>query len=115
MSLSHDNHGALPARCSLTPIFIISLVIAILMAAASIIGLLNRAVIYPTDDLVQPFVPSDVVNLVALRVPDSGGVAGTLKAKNFSVADGSDFGAPGVLRLSVTGDGAALAALQELG
>ena len=44
--------------------FILSLVIAILMAAASIIGLLNRAAIYPTDALVQSFVPSDGVNLV---------------------------------------------------
>jgi aspartate/methionine/tyrosine aminotransferase len=57
----------------------------------------------------------DVVNLIALRGPDLASAAATLKEKNFLVADGSDFGAPGVLRLSVTGDGAAVAALQELG
>jgi aspartate/methionine/tyrosine aminotransferase len=62
----------------------------------------------------QDFFSGDVVNLVALRVSDPEGVAGTLKAKNLVVADGAGFGAPGVLRLSITGDGAALAALQEL-
>ena len=34
------------------------------MAAASVIGLLYGAVVYPADDLFQSFVPNDVVNLL---------------------------------------------------
>ena len=56
----------------------------------------------------------DVVNLITLRGPEFASATATLKEKNYLVADGSDFGAPGVLRLSVTGDGATVAALQEL-
>ena len=44
-------------------IYALSLIIAILMAAASVTGLLYRAVIYSTDDLLQSFVSNDVVNL----------------------------------------------------
>jgi aspartate/methionine/tyrosine aminotransferase len=57
----------------------------------------------------------DVVNLIALRGLDTASVVATLKEKNYLVTDGSDFGAPGLLRLSVTGDGAVVEALQELG
>jgi hypothetical protein len=44
-------------------LYALSYLTAILTAAASINGLLFRATAYPTDDLVQTFVPTDVVNL----------------------------------------------------
>ncbi len=63
-----DKGGAhttnMPIRHRLALSYILSTIIAILMAAASITGLLYRAVLYPTDDLVQSFVPTDVVNLL---------------------------------------------------
>ncbi len=59
---SENNH--LPVRGSLQWIYISSLLVAILMAAASLAGLLNRAAIYPTSELVRSFVPNDVVNLI---------------------------------------------------
>jgi hypothetical protein len=54
----------LPTRRTLLPIYGLSLIIGALMAAASITGLLYRAVIYPTDELSQSFVASDVVLLI---------------------------------------------------
>jgi hypothetical protein len=50
-------------RRNLTLIYALSILIAVLMAAASATGLLYRAVIYPSDELLQSFVPTDVVNL----------------------------------------------------
>jgi hypothetical protein len=51
-------------RNDLTLMYALSIIIAVLMAAASAIGLLYRDVIYPADDLLQSFVPNDVVNLL---------------------------------------------------
>jgi hypothetical protein len=45
-------------------IYALSVLIALLMAAASVAGLLVRAMVYPTDELVQAFVPNDVVTLL---------------------------------------------------
>ena len=53
----------LPIRGNLVTIQILSLLIAILMTVASVAGLFARASIYPTEELVQSFVPNDVVNL----------------------------------------------------
>jgi hypothetical protein len=53
----------LPVRCSLRLAYAVSLVIAALMAAASVAGLLYQTVIYPTDELLESFVPNDVINL----------------------------------------------------
>jgi hypothetical protein len=39
-------------------------VVAALIAIASIAGLLYQTIIYPTDELLQSFVPNDVVNLL---------------------------------------------------
>jgi hypothetical protein len=61
-SQAQDTH--LPVRRSLTLIYALSVLIAFLMAAASIAGLLIRATVYPTDELVQAFVPNDVVTLL---------------------------------------------------
>jgi hypothetical protein len=61
-------NASLPVRCSLTAIYVSSSIIAVLVAAASIAGLKYRAAIYPTEELIQAFVPSDVVNL-AIGLP----------------------------------------------
>ncbi|MFN2111056.1 MAG: hypothetical protein ACK2UI_15485 [Anaerolineae bacterium] len=58
----------LPLRRSLTPIYVLSFIIGILMAMASLGSILTRAVIYPTDDLLQSFVPTDVT-IVCIGVP----------------------------------------------
>ncbi len=54
----------LPIKGTLTLNYALSLIIALLMAAASITGIVYRANVYPTDDLLQAFVPTDVVNLL---------------------------------------------------
>jgi hypothetical protein len=53
----------LPVRHDLALAYLFSLIIALLMAIASVAGLLYRDLIYPTDELVRSFVPNDVVNL----------------------------------------------------
>lgn len=53
-----------PTKRSLRVIYASSLLIASLMAAASVIGLLYGDVVYPTEDLVHSFVPTDAVNLL---------------------------------------------------
>ena len=57
-------HGAsLPLRFDLRLIYILSVVIAILMAVASVAGLLYQTDIYPTDEMLQSFLPTDVAML----------------------------------------------------
>jgi len=63
MKTTQERDAGLPVRRNLAQIYALSLMTAILMAAASVIGLLYRAVIYPTDDLLQSFVSNDVANL----------------------------------------------------
>jgi hypothetical protein len=57
------NHS-LPARHNLALIYALSFIIAILMVAASVSGLVYRTIIYPADDLLRSFVPADVVTLL---------------------------------------------------
>jgi hypothetical protein len=64
MNTAQERNTSLPTRRSLTPIYVLSFLIALLMVAASVTGLLYRAVIYPTDDLVQSFIPNDIVTLL---------------------------------------------------
>ena len=59
---AQDTHS--PVRRSLTLVYALSVSIALLMAAASVAGLLVRATVYPTDELVQAFVPNDVATLL---------------------------------------------------
>jgi len=47
----------------LTLAYLLSLVVALLMAAASLAGLFFQSAIYPTQELNQSFVSNDVVNL----------------------------------------------------
>jgi hypothetical protein len=63
MNSNQENAANLPIRFNLTLVYAISQVIAILMAIASVAGLLYQTAIYTTDDLLQSFVPNDVVNL----------------------------------------------------
>jgi hypothetical protein len=64
MSSNREDTANLPIRCSLTLAYAVSLVIAAIMAIASVAGLLYGSIIYPTDELLQSFVPNDVVNLL---------------------------------------------------
>jgi hypothetical protein len=63
MNTNQKHNTGLPIRRNLTLTYAFSLIIAILMAAASVAGLMYRTIIYPTDELLQSFVPNDVVNL----------------------------------------------------
>jgi hypothetical protein len=63
MNTNREDTANLPIRCSLTLAYAVSLLIAALMAIASVAGLLYQTLIYPTDELLQSFVPNDVVNL----------------------------------------------------
>jgi hypothetical protein len=54
----------LPIRHDLTLAYALSSVIALIMALASVAGLLYQTEVYPTDKLLQTFVSNDVVNLV---------------------------------------------------
>jgi hypothetical protein len=63
MNVNRKEPASLPIRTSLTAAYAISLVIGALMAVASVAGLLVQTVVYPTDELLESFVPNDVVNL----------------------------------------------------
>jgi hypothetical protein len=58
-----EDNASLPVRCDLRLAHVASLVVAALMAIASVTGLLYQTIIYPSDELLQAFVPNDVVNL----------------------------------------------------
>ncbi len=53
----------LPTTQGIRMAYVLSLIIAVLMAAASIAGILYPADIYPAEELLVAFVPNDVVNL----------------------------------------------------
>ena len=64
MNTNQERNASLPLRCSLTLVYAPSFIIAILMAATSIAGLLYPTIVYPTDELLQSFLPNDVSNLL---------------------------------------------------
>jgi len=64
MNTNIDGGNDLPIRRNLTLIYILSFLIAFLMATASVAGLLYSVSIYPTDDLLRSFVPNDVIILL---------------------------------------------------
>jgi hypothetical protein len=64
MNWNQEHHATLPITRNLTPIYALSSIIVILMAVASIAGLLCQTTIYPTDELLQSFLPTDVAILV---------------------------------------------------
>ena len=63
MNINEDHYINLPIRDNLTPIYILSFLIVILMTVASVAGLLYSVFIYPTEALYRAFVPNDVINL----------------------------------------------------
>jgi hypothetical protein len=54
----------LPVMRHLTLAYVVSFLIAFIMAVASVVGLLYQAVIYPTRELLLSFAPSDAFNLL---------------------------------------------------
>jgi hypothetical protein len=64
MGTHHERDTTLPVRHSLRLVYVLSFLIAILLAAASIVGLLYRTDMYPAEALLQSFVATDVVNLL---------------------------------------------------
>jgi hypothetical protein len=64
MKTNQEHNTSLPIRGNLKLTGVLSLMIAILMAAASVVGLMYRTTIYPTEELLRAFVSSDVVNLL---------------------------------------------------
>ena len=54
----------LPVTRDLTLAYVLSLIVALIMTVASVVGLLYQTAIYPTDELLLSFVPSDAFNLV---------------------------------------------------
>jgi hypothetical protein len=65
MNIIKAHNANLPVRNNLMLILIYasSLVITVLMAVASITGLIFHSKIYPTEELLRTCVPNDVVNL----------------------------------------------------
>ena len=64
MSNVEGSSRELPVRSGLSLAYVSSFVIALFMAAVSLVGLLNWSVTYPSDELVQTFLSNDVANLV---------------------------------------------------
>jgi hypothetical protein len=64
MNKDQARNASLPVKHNLTLIYALSFIIAILMAAASVAGLLCQTSVYPTDELHQSFLPNDVANLL---------------------------------------------------
>ena len=68
MNSDQEHSANLPIRRSIAWAYALSFVIAVLMAAASVAGLLYRDVIYPTEELLDSFVSNDVV-ILAIGLP----------------------------------------------
>ena len=64
MNTNQDRNASLPIRRNLTLIYVLSFIVAFLMAAASVAGLLCQAAVYSTDELLQSFLANDVANLL---------------------------------------------------
>ncbi|HUW12114.1 MAG TPA: hypothetical protein VM537_20470, partial [Anaerolineae bacterium] len=61
---TESRSASLPITRDLTLAYVVSLVIALIMTVAAVIGLLFRTDIYPTDELILSFVPVDLFHLV---------------------------------------------------
>jgi len=64
MNAAQERSINLPIKGNLSRTYVVSLVIALLMTAASVAGCLYPTVIYPTDELLQSLMPNDAVNLL---------------------------------------------------
>ncbi len=65
MKKSISTNTVLPVKSDIKILYAVSLVIALLVASVSITGILCQDSIYPTDKLLNSFVPNDYVNLFA--------------------------------------------------
>lgn len=63
MTTNQEHNTNLPIKGSLRLIYTLSIIITILMAAASLAGILYPSIIYPSEDLIQAFLPTDVALL----------------------------------------------------
>jgi hypothetical protein len=63
MNVAQERPGSLPVRQKLTLAYILSFIVALIMGAVSIAGLIYRSGVYPTGELLRAFVSNDVVNL----------------------------------------------------
>lgn len=68
MSKKHEKSMKLPTVHKLTPYYIVSIIIAVLMSAACVIGVFFPESVYPSEEWIKIFVPNDVINL-ALGLP----------------------------------------------
>jgi hypothetical protein len=64
MNTNQEYNTRLPVRRDLTLTYVISFIIAILITAAGVAGILYRTAIYPAEEMVQSFLPTDVVVLL---------------------------------------------------
>ncbi len=64
MKANQDRNASLPLKGNLTLLYALSFIIASLMAAASVAGLLYPTIIYPSDELLQAFLSNDVANIL---------------------------------------------------
>jgi hypothetical protein len=71
----------LPIKGSLALVYAGSLTVAGLLAVVSLVGLLNRSAVYPTEELLSAFVPNDVTSLL-VGVPVLMGCMGLARRGN---------------------------------
>lgn len=64
MSTNQYGSDSLPIKGNLAPLYALTLLIALLMAAVSVAGLQYRTVLYPSNELIQAFLANDVANLL---------------------------------------------------
>jgi hypothetical protein len=55
----------LPVRFNIKILYLLSLFIALLVTTVSVIGVIYQKSIYPTETLLNSFVPNDIVNMIA--------------------------------------------------
>ncbi|MGB2897175.1 MAG: hypothetical protein WBB65_13545, partial [Anaerolineales bacterium] len=64
MSTDQKDIASLPIKGNLTLIYVLTFILAMLMATASVAGLLCQTIVYPTEELLQSFLANDVANLL---------------------------------------------------
>ena len=62
--INSNNENILPIKRSLKPIYILSFIVAALMAVSSLVGILYQSEIYPSEELLSTFMSNDMVNLL---------------------------------------------------
>jgi hypothetical protein len=61
--ISNPEQKSLSLTGSLKPVYFFTIIIALLMAAASVAGIFFPSVLYPSKEMVQTFLPNDLINL----------------------------------------------------